>query len=186
MVHSAQVSDSDLWSFEDEVLRGMTEEAIRCIPQNCEHSVAWIIWHLARIEDITMNLLVAGCPQILYQEGWFDRIEAPIHHAGNIMDQEAVVDLSAAVDVDALSAYRQAVGWRTRKIVRGLQPEELEQKVDPARLGRVSDEGAVVEEASEIIEYWSKRTVAGLLLMPATRHSFLHLNEARRVKDKVL
>ena len=180
------MSTSGLWSFEDEVLRDMTEDAIRRVPQECEHSVAWIMWHLARIEDITMNLLVAGSSQVLYQEGWFDRIKAPIHHAGNVMDQKAVADLSAAVEVDALVAYRRAVGRRTREVVKGLQAEELEQKVSPARLERVTDEGAVVEDAGEIIDYWSKRTVAGLLLMPATRHSFLHLNEARRVKDKVL
>ena len=186
MVHSASMSESSLWSFEDEVVQGMTEEGIRCVPQKCEHSVAWIIWHLARIEDITMNLLVAGSPQVLYRGGWFDRIKAPIHHAGNIMDQEAVTDLSTAVDVGALLAYRRAVGRRTRDIARELQTGELEQKTDPARLSQVGNEGAVVEDAREIIDYWSKRTVAGLLLTPATRHSFLHLNEARRVKDKVL
>lgn len=186
MVHSAKISESDLWSFEDEVLQDMTAAGIRCVPQNYDHSVAWIIWHLARIEDITMNLMVAGSPQVLYKETWFDRMKAPIHHSGNIMDQEAVSDLSATVELDALVAYRRAVGRRTRELVRGLQREELEQKTSPTRLGQVSDEGAVVDDASEIIDYWSKRTVAGLLLMPATRHSFLHLNEARRVKDKVI
>jgi hypothetical protein len=184
MVHSAKMSESGLWSFEDEVLQGMVEEAIRCIPRKCDHSIAWIVWHLARIEDITMNLLVAGSPQILYQGGWLDRIKAPIHHAGNVMDPEAVAGLSAAVNIDALVAYRRAVGRRTLEIARELEPVELEQKVEPSRLQRVSAEGAVVEAASEIIDYWSKRTVAGLLLMPATRHNFLHLNEARRVKDR--
>lgn len=186
MVHSARMSDSGLWSFEDEVLQDMTEGAIRCIPRNCEHSIAWIIWHLARIEDITMNLLVAGGPQVLYQKDWLERIKAPIHHSGNVMAQEAVAVLSGAVNIEALMAYRRDVGRRTREIGRGLQPEELEQKVEPSRLERVSIEGAVVDKASEIIDYWSKRTVAGLLLMPATRHSFLHLNEAQRVKDKVI
>jgi hypothetical protein len=32
---------------------------------------------------------------------------------------------------------------------------------------------------------WSKRTVAGLLPMPPTRHNFLHLNEALRIKQKL-
>jgi hypothetical protein len=36
------------------------------------------------------------------------------------------------------------------------------------------------------VDYWSRRTVAGLLLMPPTRHCFLHLNEALRIKHALL
>ena len=45
-------------------------------------------------------------------------------------------------------------------------------------------EGAVLEVASDLIDYWAKRTIAGLLLMPATRHNLVHLNEALRLKQK--
>jgi len=60
----------------------------------------------------------------------------------------------------------------------------LLQKVDPARLQRVWDEKAVVEAASGIVDYWGKRNVAGLLLMPATRHHIIHLNEALKLKRR--
>jgi hypothetical protein len=33
------------------------------------------------------------------------------------------------------------------------------------------------------IDLWSRRTIAGLLLMPPTRHNFLHLNDALRIKQ---
>jgi hypothetical protein len=48
----------------------------------------------------------------------------------------------------------------------------------------VQDERAVLEAASDITDYWGKRTIAGLLLMPATRHNLVHLNEALRLKQK--
>jgi len=60
----------------------------------------------------------------------------------------------------------------------------LKQKVDPIRLQQALDEGAVVEAARGIVDYWSRRTIAGLLLMPATRHSLVHLNEALRLKGR--
>ncbi|MFN8561464.1 MAG: hypothetical protein U0703_07560 [Anaerolineae bacterium] len=62
MVHSAQVSQAGAWSFEDEVWDGLSDAAARCIPASLEHSVAWIMWHIARIEDVTMNLLIKGLP----------------------------------------------------------------------------------------------------------------------------
>jgi hypothetical protein len=100
------------------------------------------------------------------------------------MDAQGMADLSAVIDVEALRAYRVAVGRRTREIVTPLRAEELRQKVDPSRVQRVWDEGAVVEAASGIVDYWSKRNVAGLLLMPATRHNLVHLNEALRLKQR--
>ena len=45
-------------------------------------------------------------------------------------------------------------------------------------------EGAVAKEARDLIDYWGKRRIAGLLLMPATRHNLVHLNEALRLKRR--
>lgn len=162
----------------------MAEEHIRRIPPNCEHSVAWCIWHLARIEDATMNVLVASGPQILHREDWLDRMKVAVRDTGNAMDEAAVANLSATVDIEALRAYRMTVGRGTREIVQQLQPEELKQKVEPSRLQRLMDEGAVVDEARGLIDYWGRRNIAGLLLMPPTRHNMVHLNEALRLKQR--
>lgn len=184
MLHSEKVSQSETWSFEDEVFKDATEEQIRRIPRTCEHSIAWAIWHIARIEDVTMNMLVAGRPQIMDRDDWFEKMKATLRHAGNAMDRAAVAEFSAAIDVAALRAYRVAVGRATREMVGRLQPEQLKQKIDPARLQRVMAEGALVEEAREILDYWGRRNVAGLLLMPPTRHNMIHLNEALQLKQR--
>ena len=192
MVHSAKLVLSEvegmaktrLWSFEEEVLRDAREEQIRCIPLKSEHSIVWILFHIARIEDITMNLLIAGTPQLFIRDHWADRLTVNILHSANSMDGKSIATLSARVDIDALRAYRQSVGRRTREIVKKLAPEELKQKADPSRLQRVMDEGALLPEAIGILNYWSKRTIAGLLLMPPTRHNFMHLNEALRIKQR--
>lgn len=183
-VHAAEVSGTKAWSFADEVLGAGSSSAWRRIPENGEHSIAWVIWHLARVEDITMNLLVAGTPQILAQGGWLARMKTSLQHSGNAMDIRAVEQFSQTVDLEALQEYRAAVGRRTREIALQLDARELHQKTDPARLDRIRAEGAVLDSASEIIAYWGGRTIAGLLLMPATRHNFLHLNEALRIRQK--
>lgn len=182
MLHSVKMAQSEPWSFEDEILNDMTEEQIRRIPRNCEHSVAWCIWHIARIEDVAMNLLVAGSSQILHRSNWLERMKMTVCDTGNEMDEEDMAKLGATIDIEALRAYRVAVGRRTREIVQQLEPEELKQKVDPMRVQQVMDEGAVVEAARGIADYWSRRNTAGLLLMPATRHNLVHLNEALRLK----
>ena len=183
MVHPLQVSRMDVWSFEDELWHDLTEESVCVIPPKGEHSIAWIIFHLARIEDITMNMLVAGKPQLYSQDNWATKLKSTIAHSANKMNAASVAEFSLSLDVKALREYRMTVGRRTRAIVKKLELEELTSKVDPIRLQKVLEEGAVVPEAMEIVNYWGNRTIAGLLLMPPTRHNFLHLNEAMRLKQ---
>ncbi len=181
--HSAALDGAAGWSFQDEVLEGLSLPALRVIPPGGEHSLAWILWHIARCEDITMNLLAAGTPQVL-SGGWAGRVGGGIVHTGNAMDTAAVAAFSAAVDLEALLAYRLAVARRTREVIGGLQPADILRKVDPARMALVTAQGALLPEAGEVYDYWASRSTAGLLLMPATRHNFVHLNEALRFKSK--
>ena len=185
MVHSAKVSKAKLWSFEDEVLNDLTEEQFRCVPPGGEHSIAWVLFHIARCEDITMNMLVAGTPQLFIRDDWQKKLKINIIHTANSLDGAGVAALSAQADIDQLQAYRQSVGRRTRAIVKKLKPEELKQIAEASRLQKVMREGALLPEATGILNYWGKCTVTGLLLMPPTRHNFLHLNEALRIKQKL-
>ncbi|MEO8610551.1 MAG: DinB family protein [Chloroflexota bacterium] len=184
MVHTGAVSRSGLWSFEDTIWDGLDDETVRRIPPNFEHSLAWVFWHMTRIEDVTMNMLVAGEAQVIREDRWLERMQSPITHTGNAMSVKAIQALSAAINIEALRDYRLAVGERTQEIIYSLQPGMLKQKVKTARLQQILDQGAVLEAAREIVDYWGKRSIAGLLLMPATRHNFVHLNEAARLKAK--
>ncbi len=184
MLHSAHISSADLWSFEDFVLDDLSEDQFRRIPPNEEHSIAWCIWHLARIEDAAMNLLVAGSDQRFMVDGWQNRLGVSFKHSGNDMTRAEMENLSTTIDLESLRAYRIVVGRRTQEIITNLQPEDLKKKVTPERLARVMAEGALKPESRGIRDYWSKRNIAGLLLMPASRHNIVHLNEALRLKKK--
>lgn len=181
MLHSADVAPEAPWSYEDLLLDDLDEAAFRKIPEGQEHSVVWIVWHLSRVEDVTMNLLVAGRDQVFTRGGWLEKIHAPFKHTGNGTGIDAASALSKQVDISALRAYRFAVGQTTRQIISGLTPQDLKRKMDPLRLQRIIDEGAVIEAGSGVVEYWSRRDVTGLLLMPPTRHTIVHWNEAHKL-----
>lgn len=54
------------------------------------------------------------------------------------------------------------------------------------QLQRIINEGAVldVEASNWLIDFWGKKNVSGILLMPGTRHHMVHLNESFRAKKK--
>jgi hypothetical protein len=185
VLHAAEMAQIGFATFEDEIWDGLSEDVARHIPKAADHTIAWNFWHLARIEDVTMNLLVAGSPQLFEADGWLSRLGVADKDTGNAMSEQRIAEISARVDLEALRSYRTAVGRRTREIVRGLRPEDLKKRVDPQRLQRVLAEGAVEPAAMGLIEYWGGRTTAGLLLMPPTRHNFVHLNEMLRLKQKL-
>jgi hypothetical protein len=183
MLHSAKVARTNLPSFEDELLRDMRDQEVRQIPEGGEHSIAWILFHLTRIEDITMNMLIAGTDQLFTQGNWASQLRVAVFHSANQMDRSSIAKLSTDIDLDCLQEYRTMVARRTRRIVRQLQAKDFKRKVEAGRLERVIQQGAVSPEAMEISDYWGKKTIAGLLLMPPTRHCILHLNEAMRIKQ---
>ncbi|MGD0877453.1 MAG: DinB family protein [Anaerolineales bacterium] len=185
MLHAASMSQMGLWSFEDEILDGLDVEQLRIIPGNLNHSIAWVVWLITRIEDATMNLLVAGSSQGLMEEDWLERMELPICDTGNGMDATGVAALSAAINVPVLLEYRQSVGRRTGAIVENLQPEDLRQKVESARLGQMNAQGVLRAQAGELLEYWAGLSISGLLLMPPTRHAFIQWNEVVWIKQKI-
>jgi hypothetical protein len=184
MLHAAQVSAPQPveWSFDDELWAGLSEQRARQVFG--EHSIAWMMWHCARCEDITLNLLVAGTPQVLHNQGWQARMKIDVPDTGNSMTPAEIAVFSAAIDLLALRGYRSAVGCRTREIVTQVPLKDWKNKVDPARIQRVLAEQAVLENETWLTDYWGGRTWGGLLLMPPTRHLLVHLNEAMKAKKK--
>jgi hypothetical protein len=178
ILHSQKMSGMDGWSYADEIFTGLEEGQFRIIPEKEDHSLIWILWHISRIEDVTMNVLVAGGSQLYLQDQWKRKLASPIDHVGNLVNPRDLLDLTRDVDLKNLFDYRDAVGRQTRHIVRDLELEELSQKVQPDRLVRLINEGAVLPEAEGLLDYWKKRKIFEMLLMPPTRHLMTHLNEA--------
>jgi hypothetical protein len=185
-LHTLQVSHQAFWSYEDAILDDLKDSQFRCISKKTEHSIAWCIWHLARIEDTAMNILVADRAQVLLQGGWVKRLGVSFSDCGNEMSDQEMESLSQDINLQVLRAYRRAVGIRTREIVADLTPDDLSRKVDQNRIQRVLDEGAILQVARGVADYWSRRDIAGLLLMPASRHNLVHLNEALTLKKHIL
>ncbi len=178
------MSGLDGWSYADEIFTGLSEDQYRTIPDNEDHSLIWILWHISRIEDVTISILVAGGSQLYTRDKWKDDLGSPVHHAGNLIKAGDLQNLTACVDLQKLFDYRDAVGKQNRSIVSNLEIDQLNHKVLPERLAQLVENGAVLPEAKGLLSYWGKRKIFELLLMPPTRHLMTHLNEAHYlVKD---
>jgi hypothetical protein len=73
-VHTAAISSGHPWSLHDEALAGLSEDQIKACPPKQVNSIAWLLWHITRIEDMTINSLVYGKPKILDLTVWRTRL----------------------------------------------------------------------------------------------------------------
>jgi hypothetical protein len=149
-------------------------------------TIAWNIWHITRIEDITANILICNGKQVL-NGTWLKKLKIAVRDTCNAMTKDEILNLSHSLKMDALHAYRNAVGSRTREIIGGLKAADLKRKMNPESLQCILAEGGITEHKDSVwlLDFWGKKNVAGILLMPITRHQIVHLNDSMSLKQKI-
>jgi DinB superfamily len=167
--------------FVDDLTAGLTPAQVRGRPQPGVNPIAWTIWHSARIEDVGVNGFVADRPQVMHAGGWLDRLKTARPDVGTGMTDPEVDALCAAIDLDALRGYWDAVSRATLAVVDSLRGQALDDVVPADRVRRVAKElGAVGPNADWLTEFWAKgRTRAWMLAQTPLLHPYGHWFEAR-------
>jgi DinB family protein len=164
----------------DDLLKGLTEAQVRSRPHAGVNTIAWLIWHAARVEDVGVNRFVVDGTQVL-DDGWHARLGVDRRDVGTGMTDAEVDALSARVDLAALRAYWEALTRRTLELVGTLRGQDLGDVVPADRVKRVCvDDGAVATGAEWLTEFWANRRTRGwLLAQTPLLHVYGHYFEAR-------
>ena len=180
--HSAGVGEAEAGMFlENLVLDNLTDEQVRLRPAEGTNSLVWIFWHMARSEDMGINSVVAGRPQVIEEDGWVERLGLSRNDIGTGMTDDEVAGFN--VDIATLRAYRAAVGRRTREVVRALRPEQWGAMQDADSMRRAKDAGALGPNAGWIADSFGGKSNALILGHVGTGHNFWHLGEAMTVRS---
>ena len=188
IVHMPEVSGSGEYSFLEEVLSGVSDDGFKNYSSSYKgRTMAYNIWHITRIEDICANILIADDVQVINTDNWLKKTKSIISDTGNALTAEEIAEFSASVSRGELMNYRAAVGKKTREIIKNLTFKDMKRKMEKEALQRILDEKSVSEkpDAVWLVEFWGKKTVAGLLLLPITRHHVMHINDCLKIKKKI-
>ncbi len=185
VVHSAEIYETQIQSYLDDIFNGLSDIVFRIMPPKHNATIAWNVWHITRIEDLTTNILIANSEQVLNTE-WLKRMKVDIKDTGNAMSDQEIISFSNEVSLQELRNYRNAVGNKTKQIIEDLKKEDLKRKFEQSQFNKILEVGGVTEhqKSSWLLDFWGKKTVAGILLMPVTRHQIVHLNDCSKIKDK--
>ena len=149
----------------------------RC-PGEGLNSMAWLVWHMARTDDMSVNLFVAGRPQVPQEGEWPERLGVDRHDMAAGMTDDEVEDFSAQVEISALREYRNAVGRRSIEVVSAMRPQDLDEIIDHSLVKQAFADGTISESAGWLDSFTIGKTKAFMLGHTMTAHNFMHLGEA--------
>jgi len=181
MVHSAVVGGNKA-SAAERTLTGLSDEQMRVRPREDLNSIAWLVWHIARAEDVIVNPVLAGRPQVL-DDAWLRRLAITRRDFGIGMSSAEVSELTRQIDLGALREYRDAVGLRTREIVAAFKPQDWEGEVPAPCVERAASEGAFGNRTEALLKGFSGRPRAMMLSGIALFHPAQHLGEAATIRS---
>ncbi|GAB3828534.1 mycothiol transferase [Kribbella italica] len=112
-----------------ETVEGLQDDVLSTRPNDAGNSIAWLVWHLTRIQDDHLAD-AGGYEQAITADGWHERLGLPFDPSdtgyGHTPEDVAAVKLSAS----QLTGYYDAVHARSVQYLETLTDDELERVVD--------------------------------------------------------
>ena len=108
---------------------GLSDEVLATRPAGEGNPIAWLVWHLARVEDDHIAD-AAGQEQVWTAQGFVERFDLPLDSdaTGYGMSAEEVGQVRAGAEL--LTDYLRAVHEASTAYLAGVGPEDLDRIVD--------------------------------------------------------
>jgi hypothetical protein len=177
-VHSAAVAGNKA-SASERAFAGLSDEQMRVRPREDLNSLAWLMWHIARAEDIFVNTVLSGRSQVC-DDAWAKRLGITRRDFGIGMTSPEVTELTRQIDLGALREYRDTVGLRTREVVGGF---DWSGTIPAEAMERAAAEGGFGARTEGVVKVFTGRPRAMVLSGIALFHPSGHLGEANTVRS---
>lgn len=170
--------------FYSELLNDWTEEQLRTIPHESMNSLLWVIWHVARVEDVGVTRFVMQEEQVLKSGNWNDKLGVTDIHFGFGSGHDVMVAMNQKFDVNGVWDYFKAVREYTYDAITRVTPEQLDEVLSRDEVNKVMRiEGVglpiVLDEVENIYSGWTRLEALNHFSMT---HYYWHGGEVRTIE----
>lgn len=151
-------------------------------------NIIWNLWHIMRIEDLIVNILICEKESIL-NEKLKNELNISITDTGNSLTKEEIKKFAKNINIKKLKYYSDKISKNTINLIKRLKAEDVKRKINKINLEKIINGCGVTKDNLWLIDYWGKKDIAGLLLMPLSRHIIVHLNQCYKyieTKSKII
>jgi hypothetical protein len=140
---------------------GLDAVSLAARPGDGVNPIGWLVWHLTRVEDHHLSAIL-GRDQLWVTDGWAERfgLAADPENTGYGHHDDEVATVRPE-GPDVLLGYLAAVDARTRGLLGGLSPHDLDRIVD---------------------ERWDPPVTLGVRLVSVADDCLQHLGQANYVR----
>ncbi|HEY1835844.1 MAG TPA: DUF664 domain-containing protein [Candidatus Saccharimonadales bacterium] len=135
-----------------DAVEGLGEDDLAFRPNDSANSIAWLAWHLTRIQDDHLARAMSA-EQVWTRDGWAGKFNLPFDNSGtgygHNPDEVAAVRTSA----DLLLAYHDAVHAQTAKYIKQLTAKDYEKVVDKHWIPPVTLSVRLVSVISDTLQH---------------------------------
>lgn len=157
--------------------------------KDCKNeNIIWNLWHIMRIEDLIVNILICEKASIL-NEKLKNELNISITDTGNSLTKEEIKKFAKNINIKKLKYYSDKISKNTINLIKRLKAEDIKRKINKINLEKIINGCGVTKDNLWLIDYWGKKDIAGLLLMPLSRHIIVHLNQCYKyieTKSKII
>jgi DinB family protein len=170
--------------FERSIQTIFTPEEMKQRIDDRGNSIAWLIWHTARTEDMVVQALIKGDPQILFSGDWQQRLGVDASHIGTGIGEDEIGDFMKSMNVEAVDDYWKTVAKTSFEWLKSTSPEELDEIIDvEKRLESVPD--VVVGGNNALTQFWNNRNAAFLFQGPVISHGYIHVGQMQEIGGRL-
>jgi hypothetical protein len=146
-------------------------------------SVAWVLWHATRHQDVAVNAVVRGVDDVLSGGRWVDDLGVAGFAPGTGLSEGDDIDAAAALSLDAIDAYAGAVWAQTAAWLDDVTADELDRVPDStAALHRL---GIDAQEYAWLQRMWEAKPVSFHVAWEAIGHGLNHLGELTQIRNRL-
>ncbi|MFE5839189.1 DUF664 domain-containing protein [Arthrobacter sp. NPDC056493] len=113
----------------ESTLEGLDDETLTRRPAGNGNSIAWLVWHLSRVEDAQVAS-AAGLQQVWTSQGFAGRFHLPLSERDTGYGHSSDKVDAVRAPRELLAEYYGAVHRQTAEVLGGLGDDDLDRVVD--------------------------------------------------------
>lgn len=149
-------------------------------------TIAYSIYHIFRIEDIVCSQLIHK-QQIFFKNNYQQKMNSTIITTGNELVGQQIVEFSQALNYTQLLNYASEVKSQSDNFLSSICYRDLKMRFCAQDKQSLLASGSVSkdEKAIWLVDYWCKKNLKGLILMPFSHHWISHYIALCEIKNKL-
>lgn len=131
-------------------------------PTKNSNSIAWLVWHLSRVQDSQIADLIDG--KQVWENGWYEKFKLPFDKQATGYGQNSKDVLKVQPSLDLLLGYYNQVHSRTVKYLAELKDSDYSKIVDTRWTPPVSLAARLISTISDDLQHIGQAAyIKGLL-----------------------